>query len=198
MWKQWISKLGSRQIDLPMHIVGQHLPANREVWTLEVLAEQANIVLECEYDYGPDAFERSPERSPLDLLRLLYAHCWSHQFASALHELTGWPVVTASNSAGRSIHHLNRHSEGKLIDVTGFVGLEELQSRYGIPDLVIFEDLGFKRDPKLDDDWMAEVMTAMLYLPHEPFLNMRPVIELWVRHGRIGKEGSWRWQQGEG
>lgn len=197
MWKRWISKLGSRQSDYPLHAVEQHLPANREVSTLEDLAEQANIVLECEYDYGPDAFERSPDHSPLDLLQMQYAECWCHQFASSLNELTGWSVVTAADSSGTPIHHLNRNPQGRLVDVTGFVDLEGLQSRYRIPDLMIYEDLDFKRVPKLDDDSMAEIMAAMLYLPYEPFVSMRPAIELWVRHGQIGKEGPWRWQPGE-
>jgi hypothetical protein len=197
MWNRLTKMLGGLQGDPPLDLVERHLPANRQIPTLVELGESANFVLETEYDYGPDAYRRSLEHSHLDLLRLQFAQCSSPEFARSLHELTGWPVITAATSAGRPIHYLNRDREDKLVDVTGFIDIGDIRARYGVSDLVILENAEFRRHLTLYDDDMAAIMAAMLYLPHEPFVSMRPVIELWVRHGRIGIEGPWRCHQPE-
>ena len=186
MWKRLMTLLGSQQGDPPTWLVEQHLPAERPIPTLEQLAEIANIVLESVYDYGPDAFVRSPTHTPLDLLRLQFAHCWCHHFAASMQELTGWPPMIAVDAKGKAVHYFNRDPEGRWVDVTGYVELEELCRRYGHPSLTVFEDKKFERQRVLDDGSMADIMAAMLYLPHEPFISMRETIRLWVRQERTG------------
>jgi len=197
MWKQLIRLLGGHPDDLPLPPVEQLLPADRPIPTLKELVENANVVLESEYDYGPDAFERSPQYTPLDLLRMQFSHCWCHHFAASMQELTGWPVMKAIDAKGGLVHYLNRDPQGRWVDVTGFVEVEGLCRRYGLPALSVLEDSEFKRQRVLDDDSMSDIMAAMLYLPHQPYIGMRQTIRLWVRHGRTGLDGPWRWRPAE-
>jgi len=180
----------------PHPLLEAHLPADRPIPTLEELAEDANIALECEFDYGPELFERSPQNTALDLLRLQYAHCECRYFAFALRELTGWPIVLAVEPGGLVCHQLNRDVQGRWVDVTGFVTLEELPRRYRGIELEVREGKTFDENDQPDDDKVAQVMAAMLYLPHEPFTSLSAQARLWVRHGRIGLDGPWRAARG--
>ena len=176
----------------PHPLLEAHLPADRPIPTLEELAEEANIVMESEFDYGPEVFERSPKNTALDLLRLQYAHCECRYFAFALRELTGWPIVLAVEPGGLLCHQLNRDAQGRLVDVTGFVTLEELPGRYRGIELEVREGKTFDDNDKPEDDKISQVMAAMLYLPHEPFTSLSAQASLWVRHGRVGLDGPWR------
>ena len=192
MFKSQFEMFGVGWDGKPHPLLEAHLPADRPIPTLEELAEEANIVMESEFDYGPEVFERSPKNTALDLLRLQYAHCECRYFAFALRELTGWPIVLAVEPGGLLCHQLNRDAQGRLVDVTGFVTLEELPGRYRGIELEVREGNNFEGDGDLDDDAVAQVMAAMLYLPHEPFTSLSAQASLWVRYGRVGLDGPWR------
>lgn len=192
MFKSQFEMFGVGWDGKPHPLLEAHLPADRPIPTLEELAEEANIVMESEFDYGPEVFERSPENTALDLLRLQYAHCECRYFAFALRELTGWPIVLAVEPGGLLCHQLNRDAQGRLVDVTGFVTLEELPGRYRGIELEVREGKTFDDNDKPEDDKVAQVMAAMLYLPHEPFTSLSAQASLWVRYGRVGLDGPWR------
>ena len=156
MFKSQFEMFGVGWDGKPHPLLEAHLPADRPIPTLEELAEEANIVMESEFDDGPEVFERSPKNTALDLLRLQYAHCECRYFAFALRELTGWPIVLAVEPGGLLCHQLNRDAQGRLVDVTGFVTIEELPGRYrGIElevradntsALHLYEVLGFRHE----------------------------------------------------
>lgn len=123
-----------------------------EFKSLTKLADEAALILEAEFDYGSDQFERNSSQTDLDLIYLLYKHCWCDYFSDALYRITGWPIVAASSKTAGNFHRLNRSSEGELVDVTGYVTLENLKPIFKCSDLYLTEDIS--RDKKvtaLDD-----------------------------------------------
>lgn len=76
------------------------------------------------------AFERFNALSDLDKVRWRYAHADCDDFAQALHEITGWTIVTLTHPRRGPIHRLCRDEQGGLVDVYGWVTLHDLISRY--------------------------------------------------------------------
>jgi hypothetical protein len=156
---------------------------------LDELGTDAALVLECDDDLMDKPFERKPHHTALDLVIELYAHGRCDWFAVALREAAGWAIVAVASPGQLSVHRLNRDPQGRLVDVYGHVTLDELRRRYGIDDLEIVENGRIPRGnaprPK-DLPWIA---SAMLHLPHEPFVSMRRPLEEWVRTGDMPARG---------
>jgi hypothetical protein len=74
-----------------------------------------------------------------------------------------------------------RDSEDRLVDVYGYVTVDDLRLRYGIDDLVVFENNDTKSRKDLSEDWIPEFVAAMLYLPDEPFVSLRSELMAWVQ-----------------
>ena len=141
---------------------------------LSELADEAALILEAEFDYGPDQFERNSSHTDLDLIYLLYRHCWCDYFSDALYRITGWPIVGASSKTAGNFHRLNRTSEGELVDVTGYVTLESLQTIFKCPDLYLTEDISRnKKVAALDDLEISMATEAFLHLDYDPFIALR-------------------------
>jgi hypothetical protein len=145
--------------------------------TLPELADEATIVLESEFDYGPAQFVRDSSHTDMDLIYLLYRHCWCDYFSDALYRITDWPIVSASSKIAGNIHRLNRTGEGKLVDVTGYVTLVNLQTTFDCTDLYLTEDISRnKKVAALDDLEISMVTEALLHLDYDPFIALRSVV----------------------
>ena len=121
MFKSQFEMFGVGWDGKPHPLLEAHLPADRPIPTLEELAEEANIVMESEFDYGPEVFERSPKNTALDLLRLQYAHCECRYFAFALRD--GANALAASflllTFYISSVHRARRHLEVRNFPLFG-------------------------------------------------------------------------------
>ena len=145
--------------------------------TLAELADDAALVLESEFDYGPTEFVRNSSHTDMDLIYLLYRHCWCDYFSDALYRITGWPIVGASSKTTGDFHRLNRTNEGKLVDVTGYVTLDSLQTTFDCTDLYLTENISRnKKAEALDDLEISMVTEALLHLHYEPFTALHSEI----------------------
>lgn len=159
------------------------LASERPIPTLKELAEEAIIVLDADSDFYEEPFVRGPQHTDLDVIRELYGHCRCDWFAVALNVVKGWEIVAAGSPGQRSVHRLVRDPQGRLVDVYGYVTVEELQARYGISDLEIFDELDVESTYEVRDEYIPDFVAAMLYLPTEPFQSMRRELRIWVRYG---------------
>lgn len=142
--------------------------------SLSELADEAAIILESEFDYGPNMFERDPSHTDMDLIYMLYRNCWCDYFSDAIYRLTKWPIVGVSSRSKGGIHRVNRAHDGQLVDVTGYVTLDNLQAGYGYSDLYLTENIA--RDKKVasyDDHDISMVTQVFLHLNYEPFTSLR-------------------------
>ncbi len=68
--------------------------------------------------------------SDLQKVQWRYAHADCDDFAQALHEITGWPIVALSHPKRGPVHRLCQNDQGALVDVHGTTTLTELIHRY--------------------------------------------------------------------
>jgi hypothetical protein len=171
---------GDRKSDFDIATSGTGI-AERKVPTLKDLAENAVLLLEAEEDFYDDPFVPGPEHSEIDILRQVYGHNHCDWFAVALNVVKDWEIVAVGSPGKPSVHRLVRDSEGRLVDVYGYVTVDDLRLRYGIDDLVVFENNDTKSRKDLNEDWIPEFVAAMLYLPYEPFASLRNELMAWVQ-----------------
>lgn len=163
----------------------------RPVPTLKELASNAAAILEAESDLDDDPFIPGPQHSELDLLRQLYGHWRCDWFAVAVNAVTGWEIVAAGSPGESSVHRLLRDPFGRLVDVYGYVTMDDLRKRYEIDDLEIFEENDMNSAYDLQAEYLPDLAAAMLYLKVKPFVSMRAQVLEWVKYGPqdVGPKG---------
>lgn len=125
------------------------------------------------------------EFTDLHMVRWLYTSRSCDVFAVALRELVNWPIVSVGLPDDQSVHRLNRDPAGRLVDVTGFVTLEELRQRYEMPELVVQAWDERSSYFAMTSSAVAAAMAAVLYLPCEPFRALEAEAREWARHGHV-------------
>jgi hypothetical protein len=116
-----------------------------------------------------DALDALSARSDIEKVRWRYAHADCDDFALALQVLSGgsWSIVSITGSKG-PLHRAAQTPAGRLVDVHGYVDVDEVRQRYrtGKLSLRVVEET----DSMIDDDaGLRRVMAVMLHLPEPPF-----------------------------
>ncbi len=160
--------------------------------TLAEIADEAAMILDCEYDYGPSKFTRDASDTDLGLIEYLYLSCWSDHFAEALYRLNSWPIVMLSSKNKRLIRFVNRAEDGRLVAVTGYVTLDDLKATYKDAHLLVTDDV--PRDKPImafTDMEFSTSVEVLLHLDYPPFIDLKPKVLVWLNEAakkdRLGK-----------
>lgn len=149
--------------------------------TLSQVADEAALILEAEFEYGPEQFIRNSTHSDIYIINYLYLHCWCDYFSDALFRLTGWSIVGVHSKSGGSIHRLNITNDGKLVDVTGYVALDDLKVTYKCEDAYLKEDIcRNKIVSNLSDAEISMVTEVFLHLKYKPFNMLNNKTKKWL------------------
>lgn len=157
------------------YIVEQGL--SEDVPELGRVASYADFMLSG--DMGADEAEHFFSYNDVGRVRYFYTSSNCDDFATAMHEIAGWPVVAIADNAKGPVHRLVQHLNGKFVDASGWVTFEELCKRYALkePYLItgtkaenwmpgtLYEDV----DDNGIDDALTNVVTAIRHLPYAPF-----------------------------
>ncbi len=158
----------------------KELHLNELIPTLQELGQEAIASVSDMHD--DDELELMESMSDLDLIRQRFSHGDCDDFALALHAVTGWPIASINSSSHGPLHRLNIAPDGTMVDVHGFVSMDELKKRYKLRDLNISPDTGC--GSLLDSDADLEpIVSTMVHLPNEPFPNLQQTAKQWLVRG---------------
>lgn len=155
--------------------------------TLQELGQEALASISDMYD--DHELEQLEAMSDTELIRVRFAHADCDDFALAIHAITGWPIASVTSRSCGPLHRLNIAPDGTMVDVDGFVSMEDLKKRYKLKDLSIITDTGC--DSLIDSDAeLAMVMANLLHLPNEPLPSLRNLGREWLARGTFFDEAA--------
>jgi hypothetical protein len=123
-------------------------------------------------DLDDDEIERVSAMSVAGQVRHFFSSGECDAFAAALHEMTGWPVVTLSNARGLPYHRLVAAPDGRLLDSHGWTDATQLARRYGLRKPKLSAPGGLELCVGLVDDdpeALSGAVSAIRRLPWPPF-----------------------------
>lgn len=133
--------------------------------------------------YTDDEFDAIREQPAVEQIKRRYLHADCDDFAFALNVLTDWEIVAVSCSSKGPLHRLNRDSEGRLVDISGFVTEEDLRKRYKSRKLSIAPaDEGMSLID--DDEQLKDVIAVIPHLPYEPFTGLAAQAQAFIASGK--------------
>ena len=142
--------------------------------TIEEIAADALYLMADDMD--EDEFERLSAMSPVEQVRHFYVSGECDHFAAALHRITGWLVRGVVSAKHGAVHRLVEAPDGRLLDASGWVGLEDLKQRYGMKSLRLADPGGEEKIMSSGDndedgfDWMLrDAVTAIRLFQWAPF-----------------------------
>lgn len=134
--------------------------------SIEELAEDARGAVEDLID--DDRWGWFVSLAAAEQVQWRYCHADCDDFAWALSEITGWPVVGITNPSHGPLHRLVEAPDGRLLDARGWVTLDDLRQRYGVKRLKVVPDWPYEALLDGDEDYRP-IVEALLQLPGSPF-----------------------------
>lgn len=117
-----------------------------------------------DFPEGPVA-DYTPQEK-MKVLRDMFVSSDCGDFALAIHERFGWPIVNVVSSRNGAVHSACLHPDGRLVDFDGFVTLDALKKRYRMRDLKVIpaEQTGHVVGTSVDEE--LGVSNAKIVMPH--------------------------------